>query len=156
MSYSRIELMRNDIKTALEIITIENGYRTTPRQIVSQFLNPLNVSQYPTLAVVIGDSAITSFSSQRSALSEDVTMHILLYVKSDASTDAGFSEASEALIQDVKRVIQTRMIANVNDSSNKYITSGPISTMRLPDMKNGVGVHRISFKVKVLYDPGTF
>lgn len=147
----------NDLITKLSTISTASGYNFTPAYVGKVVKDMYEISDFPQISVMVGNSEIKSEDSVGSVFREEMIIYVVGYV--NASTDIGESGTlttqAENLISDIKKAISSFINTNINSASSGYsggsyfidIHNTPIKIFRFLDDKNNLGMITLNFKV---------
>lgn len=165
---SRIETTRDQIVTALRLITTANGYNNTIANVSKAIILPEAITSFPHLCLELGTSVIEMKNDARTVFDEIADCHIVGYVISNTETatdpDAvnDLMDAMETLLHDLKKKICTDLLlVNIADGSNRWnveLSDNKLVFERANflGMGRNLGIVSTSFKIRVRSLSGTF
>ncbi len=146
---SRVEEMQDDLIALVATINNTTTFRVKVNETFEKFVDISSVENMPAVAVVLGDETFQGTGNKhgdrwlRHIFDSYVNVSFIGYcMQSDA----------EALLHELKKIVATNAIANVNDSTNKwYIVGEPMTVYRDPFPNERGRVHvGVAFLVRVL------
>jgi hypothetical protein len=158
---SRRESLRDSLVTEYTQISVANGYRTDPKLVSRAVIYDDEVSDYPTICVILGDETIQQLDTMKSAFTSTVPVVILGYYKADlqaAGVDkvAGDTEG-EKLFHDMKRCLASFVLDSVNHADTPWhVMSKDIKGFAPRLTKESKGECRLEFDVQLQRQDGTF
>lgn len=102
------EEARDAIIAELGDISVANGYRTTPNQVIASIRNPDRVTTCPEIGVELGMERTVPLDNACTAWDSYIDVHIAGTVSGDMDTDYeidNLNDAAEALLHDIRRIV---------------------------------------------------
>lgn len=150
---------KQELMQALGVITKDNGYTVEIRGVSGKLLDLTKLTSFPQVAVILGDE-VTKGSDQRWLITNaEIDVMIIGYVQSETSPDPKLTDAAEILIRDIKQILRTKFIANVNHSTNKWVfdlNKKPLRVSRVFDLWENKGMFTIQFGILIKSQDGAF
>ena len=159
---SRRELLRDSIVQEFSKISLDNGYNTDVT-LVSRYPmgNEIQNNRYA-LAVEIGEEELVFEDTPRSVVTSKIKFIVWGYFQGDTTAEDqqvyGAENAGELLLHDVKRVLHSLMIKNVNDATSRWIITvlAPIRCRGPKYDQMNRGFFTVEFTSRLLFQDGTF
>lgn len=163
MATSRTEDMLAELIVELETISVANGYRTTPNQVINAIRDPDAVRDFPEIGIELGPEKLVPLDDNWSVMDTVVDVFIVGHASAATSIDDDSSElatATEALRHDIKRIVYKVMKKYINAALSKWnitpkqtISTEP--TMGLGEKRNKAVV-ATSFSIRIRTQGSTF
>lgn len=157
MKSSNTDDILTDLVARLGNISTASGYNYTPVYIGKVVRDLYEISEFPQISVMIGNSDIKSEDNSGTSFREHHNINILGFVNSvtDVGESGSLTTSAEGLISDIKKVMSSFMIKNINDSTSGYIGQNyfidihnkPINIFRFLDDKSNLGMIGFSFNI---------
>jgi len=123
MATSRTEDMLAELIVELETISVANGYRTTPNQVINAIRDPDAVRDFPEIGIELGAERLIPLDDNWSVMDTVVDVYIVGHASAATSIDDDSSElvaATEALRHDIKRIVYKVMHKYINAALSKW------------------------------------
>ena len=154
---SRFEIARNDIMSALALISIDNGYRNDIADVVADIRVPNEIQEFPEIGVILGTRTIKGITSTRSLIDAECDVYVQACIKSDSSmgkVDTKTIDAMESIHHDLCRALHGIFTSKINASEAWNVKDGSFITDSFEIQ--GSGVVMATFKIHLRNMDGTF
>jgi len=161
MADSRRELLRNQLVSLFQVISEDNGYRTTPN-VTDTFLMLHEVVNFPTVCVMVGDERFWWEDDARTLFTTHVRCTIRGYFQTTITGTDEYTYAAETagepLLHDMKQIFAGFLKLNINSAAENWVVTdddpiifrGPWGTQTLR------GYVEIEFSARMKRQTSTF
>jgi hypothetical protein len=152
---SRRESLRDALVSKFSNISTANGYRTDVKLVSRAVLYPDEVTNHPTICVILGDEPIQQLDMNRTVFNSTLSVVILGYYEGELEFSgvdkAAGDVAGEKLFHDMKRCLGAFILEYVNDGTTPWHVMGKDIRGFGPvlDPKRRKGECRIEFDVQL-------
>jgi len=159
---SRRELVRDWIAAAFEAIDSDEGFRTDP-EVHKHFLYPAATSGGTHICIILENETMTALDDNETEFDSDIKVVCLgrfnaTVTFSGTELVSGSETDGEYLLDDMKRVVYTLMLSDVNLASNRKLILGKkgVNMFGPTYYPGNQGECRLEFWVRIYAQDGEF
>jgi hypothetical protein len=164
MTTSRLEQAKNDIIDEFQVISVANGYRTTPKQVIGAIRHPNDINDFIEIGIEFGIENVKPIDQAWTTFNSTIPVFVAAAVKADTdlgNDDTNLEAAAELIRHDMKRVIATIMSKYVNTAGNWWNVSPNTAGIEFGSitgegMKRNIAVVGCSFDIQIRHQDYLF